>query len=72
MSFAANPATFSYKVTEILDMSIKAFKNSAALLMLAVMNAYDHPRASRSGIGAEFDFMFISLLAQRNSLSRMK
>jgi len=39
MSFAANPVTFSYKVTEISDMSIKAFKNSAALLMLAVLNA---------------------------------
>ncbi len=39
MSFAANPVAFSYKVTEISDMSTKAFKNSAALLMLAVMNA---------------------------------
>jgi len=34
--------------------------------MLAVMNAYYHPRASRPDIGAEFDFLFISLLAQRN------
>jgi len=39
MSFAANPVTFPYKVTEISDMIIKAFKNSAALLTLAIMNA---------------------------------
>ena len=39
MSFAANPVSYRLKDTEIPDMSALGFKNHAALLMRAVMNA---------------------------------